>query len=161
MNPSPLTGSRKYGKSGRVYQIDNSVTGLQRIGQVRLLTVIAGLLMVISAAANEEAEVTEQYFPQQISAKKLLVYCASSAMTKSGRERRQYCAGFVSGVEEAVRLLHLNQPAAGYRICVPEGTSAREIAKGYIGYASTRQKNIDQAAVMIVIEALQNRYPCK
>ena len=127
---------------------------------MRLLTVIAGLLVMISATANEKTEVAEQYFPQQISAKKLLVYCTSSAMTKSGRERRRYCAGFISGVEEAVRLLHLSQPAAGYRICVPEGVSAREIAKGYVNYAVTRQKNIDQAAVMIVIEALQNRYPC-
>ncbi len=126
---------------------------------MRLLIVITGLLIGGFAWANQESEPAQQYFPQQITAKKLLVYCASSAMTKAGRERRQYCAGFVSGVEESVRLLGGASESAP-RICVPEGVSARKIAEGYIDYALPRQGSMDQPAVAVVIEALRDRYPC-
>lgn len=127
---------------------------------MRLLIVIAGLLIGGTAWASQESEPVQQYFPQQITAKKLLVYCASSAMTKVGRERRQYCAGFVSGVEESVRLLDEDLPQSVPRICVPEGVSARKIAEGYIDYANVRQRSMDQPAAAVVIEALRDRYPC-
>jgi len=128
---------------------------------VRLLIVITGLLIGGFAWANQESEPAQQYFPQQITAKKLLVYCASSAMTKAGRERRQYCAGFVSGVEESVRLLGGNASESAPRICVPEGASARKIAEGYIDYALPRQGSMDQPAAAVVIEALRDNYPCR
>ena len=38
----------------------------------------------------------------------MLMACASSGLSRIGRERRRYCAGFVSGVEEAVRLLRMD-----------------------------------------------------
>ncbi len=128
---------------------------------MRLLIVITGLLIGGFAWANQESEPAQQYFPQQITAKKLLVYCASSAMTKAGRERRQYCAGFVSGVEESVRLLGGGASKSAPRICVPEGVSARKIAEGYIDYALPRQGSMDQPAVAVVVESLRDRYPCR
>ena len=127
---------------------------------MRLLIVITGLLIGGFAWANQESEPAEQYFPQQITAKKLLVYCASSAMTKAGRERRQYCAGFVSGVEESVKLLGGASPVSAPRICVPEGASARKIAESYSDYALPRQGSMDRPAAAVVIEALLDRYPC-
>ena len=127
---------------------------------MKLPIVIAGLLIGGFAWASQESEPDQQYFPQQITAKKLLVYCASSAMTKAGRERRQYCAGFVSGVEESVRLLGGGASKSVFRICVPEGVSARKIAEGYVDYASAKQRSMDQPAAAVVIEALQDRYPC-
>ena len=127
---------------------------------MRLLIIIAGLLIGGSAWANQESEPDQQYFPQQITAKKLLVYCSSSAMTRAGRERRQYCAGFVSGVEESVRLLGGGSSKSVFRICVPEGVSARKIAEGYVDYTHAKQRSMDQPAAAMVIEALQDRYPC-
>ena len=70
------------------------------------VTFLASLFLLASAgniAAQEEG--MEPQFPQQQSAGDLLRACASSRLTSTGRERRRYCAGFVSGVEEAVRML--------------------------------------------------------
>jgi len=127
---------------------------------VKLLIVITGLLIGGSVWANQESEPAQQYFPQQITAKKLLVYCASSAMTKAGRERRQYCAGFVSGVEESTRLLDGGSSESAPRICVSEGVSARKIAESYIDYALPRQDSMDKPAAAVVVEALRDKYPC-
>lgn len=127
---------------------------------MRLLIVIAGLLIGGAVWANQESDPAQQYFPQQITAKKLLVYCSSSAMTRAGRERRQYCAGFVSGVEESVRLLGGGPSGSMRGICVPEGVSARKIAEGYVDHALPRQASMDKPAAAVVIEALRDKYPC-
>jgi hypothetical protein len=42
-------------------------------------------------------------FPQRLSARELLQACNSSALSQVGRERRRYCAGFISGAEGAAR----------------------------------------------------------
>ena len=65
-----------------------------------LLLVVAGPTALI--AEDRETDMEARY-PQQMSARNLLVTCASSSVTRIGRERRRYCAGFVSGVEEGVR----------------------------------------------------------
>ncbi|MCP3870814.1 MAG: hypothetical protein GY703_22510 [Gammaproteobacteria bacterium] len=127
---------------------------------MRTVIIVLGLLAVSFTAAGQEQEVTELYFPQQISAKKLLNYCASSGLTKSGRERQRYCAGFVSGVEESVRLLESRRPDGGNPLCVPEGTSARKLVDSFMKYSLARKQGLDQPAVVEVIDALQSGYPC-
>ena len=67
-----------------------------------LITLFAALWPMVVAAGEEAPEPTTVH-PQQLSARGLLKACASSAMTGPGRERRRYCDGFVSGVEEAIR----------------------------------------------------------
>ncbi len=128
--------------------------------QVKFLTSILGLCLTAPSFAQEKIGELEQYFPQQISAKKLLNYCASSNMTRSGRERRQYCSGFVSGVEETIRLLANKQAGYEQMICVPKNVNARKLAEGYVGYARLRQDSMDLPAALIVTDALKSRYPC-
>jgi len=127
---------------------------------VKSLITILGLFVTVSAATGEETGDVEQYFPQQISAEELLRYCASSTLTKLGRERRKYCSGFVSGVEESLRLLGPKQDASGRSTCVPAAVNARKLAENYVDYAGLRQDRIKQPAVVIVIESLQHSYPC-
>lgn len=128
--------------------------------QLKLLIAILGLLITVSAAASEETADNEDYFPQQISAEQLLRYCASSTLTKLGRERRKYCSGFVSGVEESLRLLGPRQDASSRSTCVPAAVNARKLAEVYVDYAGLRQDRIKHPAVVIVIESLQHQYPC-
>lgn len=110
------------------------------------------------AAAGDSSE---SYFPQQMSAGELLQACASSAMTSKGRERRRYCQGFVSGVEEAMRLAQRGASSgASLTLCVPSGTSSREFAETYMRFAGRRGADLQQAAASLVIEALQEAYPC-
>lgn len=106
-------------------------------------------------------EPSESYFPQQMSAGELLQACASSAMTTKGRGRRRYCQGFVSGVEEAMRLAQGDASSGtALTLCAPAGTSSREFAEMYLRFAGRRGVDLQQAAVSVVIKALREAYPC-
>ena len=73
----------------------------------------------------------------------------------------RFCRGFVSGVEEASRLLARQQRLTGpVNICAPEGATARDFADAFINYAGKR-KDLDQPAAAVVIKALESRYPCR
>jgi hypothetical protein len=122
-----------------------------------LCTLLCGLLPLPAAAEDP----SESYFPQQMSAGELLQACASSAMTNKGRGRRRYCQGFVSGVEEAMRLAQGSASSgAALRLCVPAGISSREFAETYLRFAGRRGVDLQQAAASLAIEALQEAYPC-
>lgn len=119
----------------------------------------AAALLTLPAVAQERKTETETQFPQKHSAQDLLLICASSSLTVSGRSRRQYCAGFVSGVEETLRLMHriAGPPNA---ICVPARVSARHLAEVYVKYAAKRERDMDKPAVEVVVQALTDAYPC-
>ena len=111
------------------------------------VTVSASLFLLASAsniAAQEEG--VEPQFPQQQSAGDLLRACASSRLTSTGRERRRYCAGFVSGVEEAVRILGSGEQ--------------KGIAEAFVNYGATHEGELRDPAAAIVLHALATGYPC-
>jgi len=95
---------------------------------------LAMMLRTLATAQEPSAEVEPQ-FPQQQSANDLLRACASSSLTAVGRERRRYCAGFMSGVEESMRLVH-RMGHLEVSVCPPERVTARALANAYISYAS-------------------------
>ena len=55
------------------------------------------LLAPAAAAGESQPPDADVVFPQRLSARELLYACNSSALTQMGRERRRYCAGFISG----------------------------------------------------------------
>jgi len=117
-------------------------------------------LLPMLALAQEPVTQEQTQFPQQMSASRLLEACASSALTQTGRERRRYCAGFVSGVEEAVRILQ-EQHRLEASVCLPEGVSAKALSDVFIRYSANRQQHMDKPAAGIVLEALMDAWPCK
>ena len=121
---------------------------------------VAILIFSGAAIAQEQPAVTEAFFPQQLSAKDLLVHCSASSLTDHGRQRQRYCAGFVSGVEEAVRLLMGTSGEREFHVCVPGKASARQFREAYIRYAGRRGTNLDRPAALVVVEALAKAYPC-
>lgn len=127
---------------------------------MKLILFVACMSMTLGLAAQEDGDALE-YFPQQLTASRLLYYCAGSALTASGRERVKTCAGFISGVEEGVRLLEgrqlLKEPSG---ICVPKGTSASRFAATYRKYAAKRADDNSPAAA-VVLDVLRQAYPCK
>lgn len=127
----------------------------------RALPVLALALAALAADAHEVPEATalEPEFPQQQSAGDLLRACASSRLTAAGRERRRYCAGFVSGVEEAVRLLGMGK-AAGLRLCTPSNVTAATLADAFVRYGASHESRLDEPAAGIVLYALAEAYPC-
>jgi hypothetical protein len=129
---------------------------------VKYLVLLAALLSVAPSTAHEQATDTEAYFPQQLTAKDLLFTCAASSLTSLGRERQRYCAGFVSGVEETIRLRQQQlPPEAGRSICVPPGTTARNLADTYKQYGLQSGVDLTQPAAALVAAALQEAFPCR
>lgn len=119
-------------------------------------------VLTAPAGAQEPAEEPDTYFPQQHSARDLLTACASSSLTVTGRLRQRYCRGFVSGVEEAVRLLQLRDSGMSRGpFCIPAGTSARSLADTFIRHASGQGGiDLDQPSASVVLEALVKGFPC-
>lgn len=101
-----------------------------------------GILLFLvcgSTMANDETETNQPIFPQQLTARNLLTYCASSSLTDLGRTRQRYCWGFISGVEESMRLpQYALLQSTTSAICVPKGVSSRNLAKAYTKYAGKK-----------------------
>jgi len=113
------------------------------------------------AVVKADADTTQPIFPQQLTAQDLLTYCSSSSLTDLGRQRQRYCWGFISGVEEAIRLTsHASVQTVAVKTCVPKGLSSRNLAKAYIRYAGRRDTDLERPAAQITIEALSNSYSC-
>ena len=125
----------------------------------RLLSMLFFLLPVL-ASGQEPVTEEQAQFPQQMSASRLLQACASSALTRAGRERRRYCAGFVSGVEEAVRSLQ-EQHRLEVSVCLPQGVTAKALSDVFIRYSANRQQHMDKPAAAMVLEALAQAWPCR
>jgi hypothetical protein len=122
----------------------------------------AGLLTSTMVAADSTDGDIDTLFPQQLSARTLMTYCASSSITDRGRQRQRYCAGFVSGVEESLRLLR--QPAAQGRLpplCVPPNATARQLQHAYVRYAARADADLTRPAASVAYEALLAFYPCR
>jgi hypothetical protein len=125
-------------------------------------TILALLLTVaLSAPAFSQApeEEMEPQFPQQQSAGDLLRACASSRLTSIGRERRRYCAGFVSGVEESIRLLDLGAGQAPM-FCTPETVTASALVDAYVRYGANHKGELKDPAAEVVLHALVAAFPC-
>ena len=122
------------------------------------------IVLAIFASPHTVAQQTQEseiYFPQQLTAKDLLLACASSKLTTRGRERLRYCYGFVSGVEEGIRLHGLQYSTDIVNsLCVPRGTSSLQMANAYVKYTSGKNVNLDMPAALVVVDALKNAYPC-
>ncbi len=122
---------------------------------------LASLIFALQANAETDSSDTDNYFPQQLSAKDLLIACSSSSLTNLGRERQKYCYGFISGVEEAVRLLEKESPKVIHKICTSPGLTSRDLAKTYIRYAAKKDAHLTKPAALVVVESLAFGYPCK
>lgn len=124
-----------------------------------VFTLSAVLAYPLSAAGSSDNSNT--YFPQRMSANKLLTTCASSTLTPTGRSNINYCQGFVSGVEEGIRLYGKNVTLENRAtICVPSGTSARELATAYVKYASGVKVDLNVPAAKVVVDALISTFSC-
>ena len=82
-------------------------------------------------------------------------------MSGSGRRQQSYCSGFVSGVEESVRLLDTDAVAGDKKmVCVPKEKSAGHLRDVYIRHAAKKTTDLKRPAAMVVLEALRSVYPC-
>ena len=125
----------------------------------RAMLVLPLLLAAAPVAADEPPRPMEPQFPQQQSARDLLTACASSRMTSTGRERRRYCAGFVSGVEEAERVLHPGGESAR-TFCTPRDVRASALADAFVRYGAEHDDELERPAAQVVLRALQQAFPC-
>jgi hypothetical protein len=128
---------------------------------MKILFIIVMALFASPHTVAQQTRESEIYFPQQMTAKQLLLACASSTLTTTGRERLRYCYGFVSGVEEGIRLHGLQYSTdVVTSLCVPRGISSRQMANAYVKYTSGKNVDLDRPAALVVVDALKNAYPC-
>jgi hypothetical protein len=126
----------------------------------RLLLIFL-LLPGPALGAGQQLVDPEAVFPQRLSARDLLYACNASAITQVGRERRRYCAGFISGVEEAARLFPNSLGDGGSStICLPADVSSRQLADLYTRYAGQHKSLLEQPAAQVAVDALASAYPC-
>ncbi len=119
--------------------------------------VILTFALVNISFAGDKTE-WKSFFPQQMTAKALMTTCASSYMSSTGRQRQKYCSGFISGVEESIRLL--GKQTIAPKICLPKGKTSSQFTDIYMTYASRKTTDLSKPAALIVIEALQHAFPC-
>jgi hypothetical protein len=112
-------------------------------------------------AQQQETGIDAPVRPQALDAQRLLQACAASSLTAKGREQRRYCAGFVSGVEESVRLLGPSVAAGTVTVCAPPDVTARMLAEAYVTYASRNIDALSGPAARVVLDALGKAYPCR
>ncbi len=128
-------------------------------GVVVLLLALFGSVPAVQAVSEGQPE---ELLPMYLSAGELLNNCAASSLTSLGRERRRFCAGFVSGVEESMRLAQMRGGDAGAdRICPSPKVSARQLAESYVRYANQNRSELTRPAADLVAEALRHTYSCR
>ena len=88
----------------------------------------------------------------------LLRTCAASRLTATGRERRRYCAGFVSGVEEAIRLFNPGDKAL--TVCTAPDITASALATAFVQYGASHEGELKDPAAAVVQHALAEAYHC-
>lgn len=122
------------------------------------------LLWVISTPVPA-AEMKADYdivFPQKLTANELQVFCAASSMSNTGRQRQRYCEGFLSGIEEGVRVLGLiHRKEMTPSLCMPADISAREMRSAFVRNSVGMEPAKDKPSAMFAIEVLEKSYPCR
>ncbi|MDJ0890831.1 MAG: Rap1a/Tai family immunity protein [Gammaproteobacteria bacterium] len=114
------------------------------------------LLLLPFAALRGQEAAPDSVAPSQQTGRYLLKACTASALTPAGRVRRQYCAGFLTGVEETLRVV---APAeAGF--CAPESVTIRQLVTAFTRHATARPEVTDQPAAVIATQALRESFPC-
>ena len=116
------------------------------------------IFTLVNISFAEEKTERESFFPQKMTAKDLIMACSSSYLTSTGRQRKKYCSGFISGVEESTRLL--DRLTFAPKICLPDGKTSSQYTDVYIRYASRKTTDLSKPAALVVIEAFQDAFPC-
>ena len=131
----------------------------------RLVAYCCACLMLLWAGqslADDRYAESGDIFPERLNAQQLLTACNASSMTNRGRQNRYYCDGFISGVEEAVRVYQPVPDCMSHaRICMPPATSTRELRNIITRYATRYKNELGKPAAQFTLSALQWAYPCQ
>lgn len=126
-----------------------------------LKIIIILMLFSFSALAGEFTDDAETVAPYRLTGQDLLIACSSSSLTHTGRRRKNYCQGFISGVEEGIRFYTFKQLVSKQPpFCAPPDITSRQLARAYIKYAAKKKTGLDKPAAEVVLEALKNTFPC-
>jgi hypothetical protein len=127
-------------------------------------TLLLMLLWVLAAPvmSAEESGASDIVFPQKLTASQLLVSCASSSMSATGRLRQRYCEGFLSGLEEGVRVHSLiAKQEVAPSLCVPPDVSARQLRAAFVRNSAKMTLSKEKPAAMFAMKVLQSSFPCR
>ena len=128
---------------------------------MRYVILFVVTIMTFSSNAQETGVKDDAFFPQQLTAKELLLACNSSSLTSVGRKKQHFCLGFVSGVEEGIRFydIELGNSAAS-NFCIPSKTKSKQLVDAFNKYAIANQTDLDKPAALMIVKALNKTFPC-
>jgi len=129
---------------------------------MRTLFLVFLWLIAPPILSAEESVASDTIFPQKLTAGQLQVSCAASAMSATGRQRQRYCEGFLSGIEEGVRVLGLiSRLETAPSLCVPADVSARKMRSAFVKTSALMKPSKDKPAAMFAMEVLEKSFPCR
>ena len=118
--------------------------------------VLVILLLLWPLALWGQETSPESVAPARQTGDYLLRTCTASALTPTGRLRRQYCAGYLAGVEETLRVV--TTPEGGF--CPPAEVSTRELSGVYTRYVAANPDSTRRPAAATAAQALRQAFPC-
>ncbi len=121
---------------------------------MRRILIILLLLSPMSLSGQETPP--DSLVPAQQTGEYLMKACTASALTPSGRLRRQYCAGYLAGVEESLRVVTPSK--AGF--CPPAEVSTRELSGAFTRYVKANTDSTGRPAATTAAQALRQAFPC-
>lgn len=129
---------------------------------VRTMLLVLFCMISTSTLAAEMKAAPDIVFPQKLTAEELQMFCAASGMSSTGRQRQRYCEGFLSGIEEGVRVLGLisgteTTPA----LCMPADVSGRQMRIAFVRNSVSMDPAKDKPSALYAIEVLEKSYPCR
>lgn len=129
---------------------------------MRTLFLVLLCMIAIPIPAAEERVASDTIFPQKLTAGELQVFCAASVMSKTGRQRQRYCEGFLSGIEEGVRVLGLiSKMETAPSLCMPADVSAWQMRSTFVKNSAAMKPAKNKPSAMFAIEVLEKSYPCR
>ncbi len=94
--------------------------------------------------------------PARQTADYLFKACTASALTPSGRHRRQYCAGYLAGVKETLRVVTPSEAD----FCPTREVTTRALSSIYTRHMASHTESTGQPAAAVAAAALREAFPC-
>ena len=105
--------------------------------------VLAAVLFAVPAMAQTDTS--------ELTGRELYELCAQDD---------DFCVGFIAGAVSTTRAWSLSGGLPTVPFCLPDGTTYEQLAQAYLAWAEQNPDRLDDAATVVVHEAIAAAAPC-
>ena len=95
----------------------------------------------------------------ELSGRALLSYCQADPSSRSGREDRIFCLGFLQGIIDGIRTFNGYTDSAPM-FCMPIESSNEQARFAFVEYVKLNPSNLHLSAGSHVLLSLEEAFPC-